>query len=34
LRERINGIGQTLGWEPAQPRLLDDLDNGHYFPAG
>jgi nucleoside-diphosphate-sugar epimerase len=25
---------QTLGWEPAQPRLLDDLDNGHYFPAG
>src|ERR1700683_3017176 len=23
---------QTLGWEPAQPRLLDDLDNGHYFP--
>ena len=25
---------QTLGWEPAQPSLLDDLDNGHYFPAG
>src|SRR3984893_7298161 len=25
---------QTLGWEPAQPRLLADLDNGHYFPAG
>jgi nucleoside-diphosphate-sugar epimerase len=24
---------QTLGWEPAQPSLLDDLDNGHYFPA-
>ncbi|GAA4722514.1 Nucleoside-diphosphate-sugar epimerase [Promicromonospora umidemergens] len=24
---------RTLGWEPAQPRLLDDLDNGHYFPA-
>ena len=24
---------QTLGWMPAQPRLLDDLDNGHYFPA-
>ncbi|NLG55955.1 MAG: SDR family oxidoreductase [Rhodococcus sp.] len=22
---------QTLGWEPTQPRLLDDLDNGHYF---
>ncbi len=25
---------QTLGWEPAQPSLLADLDNGHYFPAG
>lgn len=24
---------RALGWEPAQPRLLDDLDNGHYFPA-
>ena len=24
---------QTLGWEPAQPNLLADLDNGHYFPA-
>jgi nucleoside-diphosphate-sugar epimerase len=24
---------RTLGWAPAQPRLLDDLDNGHYFPA-
>lgn len=23
---------RTLGWEPAQARLLDDLDNGHYFP--
>ncbi|EGG44874.1 dehydratase/ NAD-dependent epimerase [Streptomyces griseoaurantiacus M045] len=25
---------RTLGWEPAQPRLLADLDNGHYFPFG
>jgi nucleoside-diphosphate-sugar epimerase len=25
---------QTLGWEPSQPALLADLDNGHYFPAG
>jgi nucleoside-diphosphate-sugar epimerase len=25
---------QTLGWEPTQPKLLADLDNGHYFPAG
>ncbi len=24
---------QTLGWEPAQPSLLADLDNGHYFSA-
>lgn len=22
---------QTLGWEPDQPSLLADLDNGHYF---
>jgi nucleoside-diphosphate-sugar epimerase len=22
---------QTLGWKPAGPNLLDDLDNGHYF---
>ncbi len=22
---------QTLGWEPTQPRLFADLDNGHYF---
>ena len=25
---------RTLGWEPAQPGLFADLDNGHYFPAG
>jgi nucleoside-diphosphate-sugar epimerase len=25
---------QTLGWEPVQPGLFEDLDNGHYFPAG
>ncbi|MEU8607407.1 SDR family oxidoreductase [Actinoplanes sp. NPDC048791] len=25
---------RALGWEPTQPRLLADLDNGHYFPAG
>jgi nucleoside-diphosphate-sugar epimerase len=24
---------QTLGWEPAQPTLMADLDNGHYFSA-
>lgn len=24
---------QTLGWEPAQPGLFADLDNGNYFPA-
>jgi nucleoside-diphosphate-sugar epimerase len=23
---------QTLGWEPIQPGLFADLDNGHYFP--
>ena len=23
----------ALGWEPAQAKLLADLDNGHYFPA-
>ncbi|HEY0246836.1 MAG TPA: NAD(P)H-binding protein [Gryllotalpicola sp.] len=25
---------RTLGWEPTQPGLLADPDNGHYFPAG
>lgn len=25
---------QTLGWEPVHPRLLADLNNRHYFPAG
>jgi nucleoside-diphosphate-sugar epimerase len=25
---------RILGWEPARPGLLADLDNGHYFPAG
>jgi nucleoside-diphosphate-sugar epimerase len=24
---------RDLGWRPAQPSLLADLDNGHYFPA-
>ncbi|GLY29300.1 SDR family oxidoreductase [Kineosporia sp. NBRC 101731] len=24
---------ETLGWEPVQPRLLSDLDNGRYFPS-
>jgi nucleoside-diphosphate-sugar epimerase len=24
---------QALGWAPAQPDLLADLDNGYYFPA-
>ncbi|MHA3021583.1 SDR family oxidoreductase [Mycobacterium sp. BMJ-28] len=24
---------QALAWEPLQPNLFADLDNGHYFPA-
>lgn len=24
---------EALGWEPAHPILLADLDNGHYFPV-
>ncbi|MGH6760329.1 MAG: SDR family oxidoreductase [Phyllobacterium sp.] len=24
---------QALGWAPAQPGVLEDLDNGHYVPA-
>ena len=24
---------RVLGWEPTQPGLFADLDNGHYFPA-
>jgi hypothetical protein len=24
---------RALGWEPVQPSLLADLDNGHYFSA-
>jgi nucleoside-diphosphate-sugar epimerase len=29
-----NEVTRTLlGWEPTQARLLDDLDNGHYFAA-
>ena len=24
---------QKLGWEPGQPGLFADLDNGHYFPT-
>jgi nucleoside-diphosphate-sugar epimerase len=25
---------QWLGWEPTHPRLIPDLDDGHYFAAG
>lgn len=25
---------QSLGWEPTQPGLIADMDNGHYFPGG
>jgi len=24
---------QALGWEPTQPGLFADMDNGHYFPT-
>jgi nucleoside-diphosphate-sugar epimerase len=24
---------QALGWAPVQPGLIEDMDNGHYFPA-
>jgi hypothetical protein len=24
---------QVLGWQPAQASLLEDIDNGQYFPA-
>jgi hypothetical protein len=22
---------ELLGWQPTHPRLIDDLDQGHYF---
>lgn len=25
---------QALDWELVEPGLLENLDNGHYFPAG
>jgi hypothetical protein len=27
---------ELMGWEPAQPGLIDDLDQGHYYqkPSG
>jgi nucleoside-diphosphate-sugar epimerase len=25
---------ELLGWHPAGPGLLEDLDQGHYFAAG
>ena len=24
---------RTLGWEPTEPGVLADMDNGHYFPT-
>lgn len=24
---------KALGWQPTQPGLIEDLDNGHYFPS-
>ncbi|WP_084727681.1 NAD-dependent epimerase/dehydratase family protein [Rhodococcoides yunnanense] len=28
-----NVTRSTLGWQPTEPSLLADLDNGHYFPV-
>jgi nucleoside-diphosphate-sugar epimerase len=28
------GTRELLGWEPSHPRLLADLDQGHYFTTG
>ena len=26
-------VRELLGWQPAHPGLLDDLDQGHYFES-